>query len=282
MKYSKNVSYLLISLALLATSHVVQAEPTPSEKLPTEAVTKIEQILTQYYGNDYDNQHQCLRYTYKYTTDYGTTYQDRYCMKIDSITQKTVNGEPILYMMVSSDMVEDDEQPIGHVSQGLDGLFILGQQPTNGQWRLSASTPYIPNGQWGKSQMSMSNGDDGFKLVAVGADKFGWVGEFYGSGAGGESSSQWVMYAPIGNKIQDVAELELSHSYMGYEEWTETEGNVKILDTSKMSNGFYPLRVNLIHQVTPAIEGEPVESKTTTTRESYWLTFDAHSNKYVR
>ena len=77
------------------TMIVISTLATPAfakDKLPTNAVNAIEQTLTKYYGNRYQND--CLFFSHDET---------HYCAKVTNAEIKTLNGKSQLYVLVNGD-----------------------------------------------------------------------------------------------------------------------------------------------------------------------------------
>lgn len=187
-----------------------------------------------------------------------------YCLTGEPSTEiREVNGIWYLFLKFNADF----SQAAGHATSGLGGLFIFRENKHN-QWQLVAKNPYIENGQWGESQLK------DFNLVKIGSQKYGWAGEFFGSGAGGESNSDWTLFAPIGNKIEQVVSEEVAHDYAGGH-WVETVGKVTILSNRPEVNGYYPIQVTRTTKTALTNDDlEPIKNTIKTQKQSYILVFN--------
>lgn len=245
------------------TMIVISTLATPAfakDKLPTNAVNAIEQTLTKYYGNQYQND--CLFFSHDET---------HYCAKVTNAEIKTLNGKSQLYVLVNGDYAEP-ELDAGHVTEGIGGLFIFNQ--VNNQWQLAATQPYITNGAYGSSQLG------NFKLVQIAPDKFGWYGE-YGYTSTGCTEVNKHIYAQVGNQIKaifmaDPLDSDCSGNGDG---WDSYESKLTILSQKSAINGFYPIQINAIEHDYPdnhnVKKGKVKES-------NYQMTYKPSAQKYIR
>ena len=218
MKY---LIILSLFLTIMPSAHAV---------VSTDVRQAVEKIMSVYYSSSYDKLHGCTLYN-----DGSETY----CIAPKHYEVKDVEGVDTLYVLVSGDTVEDGAR----VTPGLGGLFILYKLGSS--WVVSASEPYIRNGGAGRSQLVS------FDLREVGDDRYGWVGKFCGSGAGGQTNCSWSMYtAMTSGKIEEVARLDLDYSYelMSKPSYGEAESDVSINTVGAMTGGFYPLKVTVDYE----------------------------------
>ncbi|MFB2538619.1 MULTISPECIES: hypothetical protein [unclassified Acinetobacter] len=204
-------------------------------QIPTDARDMVRQLIQNHYGVAFNHEQDCYVYDYTAYAEYGAE-KKAYCVKIIDAQLKNINTLPTLYLTVSGDVM--DESSVGRIETGLGGLFIL--QKHNQNWDVLAKSPYIPSGGAGMSQMS------DYKLVEIAQNRYGWIGEESASGAGGESSTDWRMYAPMGKDIKPIAEITTEHSYdFADNTYVDDQGTVTVDNSQAMVNGYYPLMVNL-------------------------------------
>lgn len=224
----------------------------------------IEQIMTVYYSSEYDKLRGC--------TLYGDS-DEVYCLTPKKYEVKQINGTDTLYVLISGNTVEDGAR----VTPGLGGLFILYK--LGNSWVISASQPYIYNGGAGRSQLK------DYDLREVGDNKYGWIGNHCGSGAGGQTNCFWEMYAPIANgDIKQVAQLDSNYSYesMSTPGYTKIEGQVHIENYEPMSAGFYPL--TMTHNSESGLYDnnyEVIPNSFDKSEESYTVSFDKATQTFI-
>lgn len=233
---------------------------------PATIAAEVGNLLSRYYTNDNESKPtvNCPQYSYAYRYR-GSSY----CMTLGSAKVKSIQNQSYLFVNLNGDVAQD----AGHADTGLSGLFVLKATQSD-DWTIVAKNPYIENGQWGNAQLK------DFALVKIGPQHYGWAGEFSGSGAGGESNSNWTLFAPIGQTIAPVVTEEVSHDYTG-RHWIATNGKVIILSNRTTINGYYPIQVTRITQTAPTDANlEPIKSKLNTKKENYTLNFDG--KKFVK
>ena len=219
---------ILFGLMLFCASSVSIAQ------IPSDAQAKVNHLLKQHYGTKYNTKQKCYEYAFTAYEEDGAE-KELYCVNIVDSKLKTLNGVPTLYLATSGDTIEDASR----VTTGLGGFFIL--QKHEQQWQIIAKNPYLASGGGGMSRIS------DYQLVRIAPNQYGWIGEEGATGAGGESSSSWYMYAPVGSKIKQIADIEIAHSYdfISDNRYINDSGTVSILHTQATVNGYYPLQVNL-------------------------------------
>lgn len=246
----KSVTNIVIAMLATGGMSVANAKDNAATADLRKAMTM---TMRHFYSNRFDLDRQCFLYELQ---------QNQFCMQIVKADVKAIGQSLFLFLVASSDL---SEETAGHASSGLGGLFVLQQFGTT--WQVVSSLPIINNGQWGESQLK------DFKLTQIGPQQYGWVGEFGGSGAGGETNTDWVIFAPVGNTIKEVAREETYHSYTG-SQWQSVEGSVSILNQQKPVNGFYPLQVTRTTQTAPVdADLTPIKSKVKTKNQHYQLFF---------
>ena len=215
---------------LIIVSLFLMVLPSAHAEISLDVRQAVEKIMSVYYSSSYDKLRGCTLY------DDGS---ETYCLAPKHYEFKNIEGVDTLYVLVSGDTVEDGAR----VTPGFGGLFILYK--LGNSWVVSASEPYIRNGGAGRSQLI------GFDLREVGADRYGWVGKFCGSGAGGQTNCSWSMYAAMtSGKVEEVARLNLDYSYelMSKSSYGEAESDVSINTGGVMTQGFYPLKVTVDYE----------------------------------
>lgn len=259
IRWLNAVSTPLLALLLPLLSGNATAKSVATA--PATIAAEVGNLLSRYYTNDSKvktavNCPDAHLFAYSYQGN-------PYCMALSSAKVKSIQNQQYLFVNFNGDVAQD----AGHATTGLSGLFVL-KATQSGDWAIVAKNPYIENGQWGNSQLQE------FKLVQIGPQQYGWVGEFSGSGAGGESSSNWTLFAPIGNKIAPVITEEISHDYTGAH-WVKTVGKVTILANHTAVGGYYPIQVTRITQTAPTnANQQPIKTKIKTRQENYTINFN--------
>lgn len=249
---------LFIALLLLVGSTSSYAEVT------IDVRQAVEKMMSVYYSSNYDKLRGCTLY------DDGA---ETYCLVPKHYEVKESEETETLYVLVSGDTIEDGAR----VTPGMGGLFILYK--LGNSWVVSSSRPYIKNGGAGRSQLK------DFDLREVGDDKYGWVGNHCGSGAGGQTNCFWEMYAPVDSgEIEQVAQLPSDYSYefMSAPGYTKIEGSVHIESYQPMTAGFYPL--TMTHDSESGEYDKNYELITKSVKKSeerYTVSFDQKTQTFI-
>lgn len=188
MTYRSKYSTIAAALAaLLAAPLSAQADVSPK------------QVLDKTYGN-FDRKHACW-------IAIDTENDQRYCMKVDRTDKVSAEGGQRLYILVAGEAVDERGEPNGsHASAGMVGAFVVEQRA--GGAEIIAGDPKILVGASGI-------GPTKWKLVKLGpADYWGWLNSA-GDCHQGYCGSRYVILAPQGKKIRDVAGIVESYSDAG-------------------------------------------------------------------
>lgn len=253
--------YLSLVLLMLAC---------PSWAQPVDASMQlaVQQMLDHHYGQHWDQPNACRRFE---------TSEGWFCMQLMRIEPITIDRQQYLYVMSAGESYNSDGKlgENGHAQAGLGGLFVLVM--TLQGWRTAAATAAITNGQWGIPQI------DQLKLTQIGAKRWGWVGRMGGSGAGGESNEQWLVYAPIGRVVKEIANLDAAHDYTGQDFIEQISTQWRWLRKQPMDAGFY--RVHWSRQVTTTPLDtdrlEPIASSTKIEHTQGIAKFDQTAGQYT-
>lgn len=241
-----NISYMISPLLVAACTSMVttltmaQIPTLPQQPIPADIQQAISNIMKVNYSSNYDKVRGCTLFNKKETSHYeGGKYvtEDNYCIAPINYEIKEINGQTRLYLLASG-YVYDGKS--GNAYPGIGGLFELYKMGNS--WVVSASNPFIYSGGSGRSQLYQ------FELLEVGKDKYGWTGKHCGSGAGGQSSCLWTMYAAMKDgRIKTVAEIDFDYysELISENTYYEGTGYVSHDNNAPMTDGFYPLDITL-------------------------------------
>lgn len=234
-----NALLTVIAGGLLTTLASAQIPTLPQQPISPDIAQAINSVMAVSYGSDYDKLRGCTLYHRKKTFDNEDSEyvpKNSYCIAPIKYQIEEVNGETRLYLLTSSYVYNGNTS---RANPGMGGLFELYK--LGNSWVLSASDPFIYSGGSGRSQLYQ------FALSKVGDDRYGWTGKHCGSGAGGQSSCLWQMYASIDDKIKSVAEIEVDYysELISENMYYEGTGQVAHQSSAPMTAGFYPLEVTL-------------------------------------
>lgn len=234
-----------------------------------DATLAVKELLTKHYGSKMDKQNKCLIYDFTADAEYGAEKQP-YCVRVVSADFKLLNQIPTLYLTVAGDTVKDASR----VELGLGGLFIL--QRKEKEWKTIAKNPYIASGGAGRSQMT------DYKLIDIGQNKYAWLGEECASGAGGETSCQIHIYAPMKQNITLIAEITSHHRYefSSGDEYIDENAKVNILKNQTMANGYYPISV-MVKSETGKFNRQGKKVKPKIKHHQYKMMFDFEMQKFI-
>lgn len=188
------------------------------------------------------------------TTDDGQSY----CMKVDHADQRGTATGNRLYLLVTGEAVDAQGEAISaHALSGLVGAFVVEEH--NGKAELIASDPKIPMGEFGSPPTD-------WKLSLLGpSDYWGWQNTT-GGGNQGVFYSWYVLLAPYGNKISNLADFNASYDNTGScgdkacERHTGSVDSTLVIDSSKNTEKVYPVQVT----VTGTVKGKKLKPKTWT------------------
>lgn len=258
-----NKTILLLSLCMMSNIAFAQFE------LQKDATSAVKKLLTEHYGAKFDKKKQCQIYDFTAYAEYGAE-KEPYCVRVVSADFKLLNQIPTLYLAVAGDTVEEASR----VDTGLGGLFILQRKEKD--WHIIAKNPYIASGGAGRSQMT------DYKLIEIGQHKYAWLGEECASGAGGETSCQTNIYAPIAKKIALIAEIESHHSYefASGDEYLDDNAQINILKNQPVVNGYYPISVK-VKTETGKFNRQGQKVKPKIKHHQYKMTFDVKMQQFI-
>jgi|JI10StandDraft_1071094.scaffolds.fasta_scaffold65401_2 hypothetical protein len=259
MRLQRLHGFMLLLGSMLALSSNAQ----PMDSKVQQAVN---QVLDHHYGQQWDQANDCRRF---HTPD------GAFCMQLVQIEPITIAKQQYLYVMSAGEAYSAEAKlgENGHAQHGLGGLFVLVH--TAQGWQTTAAAAVIETGQWGVPQI------DQLKLTQIGAKRWGWVGRMGGSGAGGESNEQWLVYAPLGRVVKEIANLDAEHDYANDEYREETSTQFRWRVQQPMDAGFY--RIVWSRQVvkTPmSPDGEPIQTQAQTRRTQGIARFDRSSMQF--
>ncbi len=239
LSYTINALLTTIAGGLLTTLATAQIPTLPQQPIPADISQAINSVMSVSYGSEYSKVRGCTLYHHQgVSSDGGERYvsENNYCIAPIKYQIEDINGETHLYLLASGYVYDGNTSRADPSIGGLFELYKLGNS-----WVMSASDPFIFTGGAGRSQLYK------FDLSQVGEDKYGWTGKNCGSGAGGQSSCLWQMYASIDDKIKSVAEIEVDYYSERISEnmYYEGTGQVAHQSSAPMTAGFYPLEVTL-------------------------------------
>ena len=230
--------------------------------LLAHAELSVKEVLDKVYDS-YDQAHDCW-----ITTD---NEQQRYCMKIDRSDKVAANTGQRLYLLMAGDAVDDKGEPSdSHAQSGLVGAFVIEEH--DGQAEIIASDAKIPMGGYGAAPSQ-------WQFVKLGAsDYWGWQNTTGYSGQG-YSNSYYVILAPYGKKIHNLAGFAQGFDDAGActeDEQkcatisTSIESTLEI-DSSQTDAKVFPLHIT----VTGKDKGKSIATKTWT------IPFDSKKWMYI-
>lgn len=120
-----------------------------------------------------------------------------YCMKLVHAIEVRSNSGDRVYGLTLGEAVDEDGKPAGsHVVNGMVGVFVV--EVRNGQPKIVASNARILLGDFGQPPKTWT-------LVKFGPEYWGWLSET-GSMHQGYGFSRYIMLAPYGTEIRDLAD----------------------------------------------------------------------------
>ncbi|MGB0127918.1 MAG: hypothetical protein WBP72_09790 [Rhodocyclaceae bacterium] len=184
---TKPATVSILLAALLSGPLAAQADVSPK------------QVLDKVYGN-YDKKHGCW-------IAVDTENDQRYCMKLDRSDKVSAENGQRLYVLVAGDAVDERGEPNGsHASAGMVGAFVV-EQRGNAAEIVSGDAKILAG--------ASGSGPTKWKFVKLGpADYWGWLNSA-GDCHQGYCGSRYVILAPYGKKIRDLAGIVESYSDAG-------------------------------------------------------------------
>ena len=131
----------------------------------------------------------------------------KYCMKIDKIDKVIAGTQNRIYAILSGDAIDDEgEEESFHVLSGMIGAFVI--EDIEGQLSILSSSPQIPMGSYGSAP-------GGWELSKIGNDNYyGWKNTT-GDCHQGYCGSYYVLLAPYGKRVKDIAGIVSGYSNTG-------------------------------------------------------------------
>jgi hypothetical protein len=222
----KPATVAVLMAAMLAAPLSAQADVTPK------------QVLDKVYGN-YDKKHGCW-------IAVDTENDQRYCMKLYRSDKVSAEGGQRLYLLVAGDAVDERGESNGsHATAGMVGAFVIEQRASGAE--MSAGDAKILLGASG-------SGPTKWKLVKLGpSDYWGWQNSA-GDCHQGYCGSRYVILAPYGKKIRDLAGIVESYSDGGAcgdkrceRKSSSLETKLEI-DSTRLDEKVFPLLVTVAGQ----------------------------------
>lgn len=127
----------------------------------------VQAIMSDQYGNHFDEKHGCWAYEAK--DAHGESIA--YCMKAGKPEQVDVNGVRTVYFMSYNrdDIRGDADYRYAHYQSGLMGAFKATHDDDTNQWVLRASSKDMESGSLG------SCGCSDAEFTKLGPHKYGWI-----------------------------------------------------------------------------------------------------------
>jgi hypothetical protein len=224
------------------------------------ADVSVDKVLDQVYEG-YDAKNECWHY-HSDTPDYY------YCFKIDRTDQLTTETGKRTYVLLAGSMTNDKGETGSHVDVGLVGALVLGEGKDGAE--IIAGDPAIPVGSFGSAPTK-------WEFIKLGpSDYWGWKNT-WGDAHQGVTGSRYILLAPYGKRIRDLAGFVGSYSDEG--NCDETNGCLATsfdstlkVDSTQIGEKIFPLLVT----VSGKEKGKAIEEKTWT------LPFDMKAWSYVK
>lgn len=241
----KQVKFFYPYLAALISLLFIQVCSARPVFIPDEIRGRVIQQLAFAYGNQWDAQNKCMRFS---------DNNAMYCIRVIDLQKKTnINGQQY-FLTIAGDAYDEhgNLQNAGHAQAGLMGLFLF-EKLTRG-WTVVGARPSIMSGQWGLSQA------ENYQIKQIGPNHYAWIGEESASGAGGESMTSYNIYALVTGKLSHIADIEVAHHYIGSYS-RDKKVKLRMLQQGDL-NGFFPISAQFEQIVAPVSdEGEIIEQK---------------------
>lgn len=185
-------------------------------------------VLSDHY--DYNTQADCYLYSKEYLNEGEYEYK-HFCMAVDLIDSKIINGSRYIYVVTKGD------QEVGcHVCAGINGFFVY---KNSGGYYIKIAQGHDENGSYGE-------GLDEWQLRQFAPNVWGFLAEgFYM--VGGEATTHFDIAMPQGNQVVS-GRIGTGHNTegAGYERgdvgYSDLEAAL-VIDQRRTVNGFYPLQL---------------------------------------
>jgi hypothetical protein len=160
-----------------------------------------------------------------------------YCMELDRVDRVNAPAGERLYLLARGSTADG-----GHPTPGLIGAFVLERQ--QGRWAMLSGDARMNYGAYG-------NAPANWKFVKVGpSDYWGWLNT-HGDVHQGYAGSWYIVLAPYGKKIKDLAGMTAEYSDAGAcneddkvcEQKTSDLDSTLEIDTSRIQDKVFPLRI---------------------------------------
>jgi len=168
------------------TAHKAANTPAqPGNAIPLAQAPGLARYFEQVYGHAYDAKQAC----------WPTRVEDSdTCMKVDSLRRVTAGGEDRYYAVLTGSPPSEES---GHVTPGFVGAFVL---------RVTDGAPEPLAAIKADSQGSFGNPPTKWRLAAIGPGGYlGWINSA-GYTAQGYTTSQYIILAPYGKGIGNLAQ----------------------------------------------------------------------------
>ena len=160
-----------------------------------------------------------------------------YCMELERLDRVSAPAGERLYLLTRGSTGDG-----GHPTPGLSGAFVLEQQ--QGRWVMLAGDARMNYGAYG-------NAPAHWKFVKLGpSDYWGWLNT-HGDMHQGYAGSWYIVLAPYGKKIKDLAGMTAEYADAGAcngddkacEQTSSDLDSTLEIDTSRIQDKVFPLRI---------------------------------------
>lgn len=185
-----------VGLALNGVVKVKDEVSKNTDQAMLEANSALEALLGNIYGK-YSEQGKCW-------VSLDRENNQKYCMKIDKVDKINVGTQKRIYALLSGGAINDEgAEESTHALSGMVGAFVI--EDLEGQLSILASSPQILMGTWGSAPGE-------WELLKIGNDNYyGWKSTT-GNCHQGYCGSYYVLLAPYGKRVKDIAGVVSSYS----------------------------------------------------------------------